>query len=134
VKQTYKGSCHCGAIRYEADIDLAAGTGKCNCSICAKNRHWGVMLKAADFRLLAGEADLGDYQFGSKTSHHLFCRHCGVHTFIRGYVEQIGGDYVSVQLATLDDASDTELAEAPVQYANGRDNKWEVAPIETRHL
>lgn len=134
MKKTYKGSCHCGAVSYEADIDLSAGTGKCNCSICRKNRYWGVMLKPEDVRLLSGAADLGDYQFGTKSAHHEFCKHCGVHTFIRGHVEQIGGDFVSVQLATLDDVSDLELAEAPVHYANGRDNKWGTPPAETRHL
>jgi hypothetical protein len=132
--KTYHGSCHCGAVSYEADIDLAAGTGKCNCSICAKTHAWGAVLKRDAFRLLAGEGALHDYQLGSKRIHRLYCRNCGVPLFDRGHIPGIGGDYVSIRLSTLDDATDEELAEAPVRYFNGRDNDWRTPPAEIRHL
>jgi len=41
AKQTFHGSCHCKKLQFEAEIDLSAGTGKCNGSYCWKVRSCG---------------------------------------------------------------------------------------------
>ena len=133
--KTYHGSCHCKKIQYQAEIDLSKGTGKCNCSFCAKVRNWSAIIKPESFKLTSGEADLKDYQFTEQSlSHHHFCGNCGVRLFTKGYVEEIGGHYVSVALSTLDDVTPAELAELPVQYQDGFQNAWWNPPQVTKHL
>jgi hypothetical protein len=134
MKQTYTGGCHCGAVRYEADMDLSQGTLKCNCSICRKTRAWLVGIGADDFRLLKGQEALSDYQFGSKNIHHLFCKHCGVKSFGRAAAGPGGKPFVAVLLSTVDDISDADLAATPVIFIDGRNNNFAAAPDETRYL
>lgn len=129
----YSGSCHCGKVRYQAELDLTAGTGKCNCTFCTKARNWGVITKPAHFSLLAGEQELTDYS-RSPALHSLFCKHCGVRVFGRGHIPEIGGDFVSIQVLTLDDVPLEELLAAPVRYSDGLHDNWMNPPPETRHL
>ena len=52
------------------------------------------MAKPEGFRILAGERDLSFYEWGAKTAKRYFCKRCGVSCFSRGYLEQLGGEYV----------------------------------------
>ena len=133
--KTYHGSCHCGAVTFEADIDLTQSTYRCNCSICKRTRFWPAPVKPEAFRLLSGEDERGLYKFRENSqNHHVFCKNCGVRVYTEGDIPEIGGAYVSVVLSTLDDLPPAELAAARVQYMNGRDDDWFHTPAETRHL
>lgn len=134
MKKTHHGSCHCGAVRFSCTVDLAAGTSRCNCSVCAKQRFWKAIVKAADFELLHGAEALSDYRFASRTIQHRFCRHCGTKPFGKGHLEQLGGDFYAINIACLDDVTPKELAALPVHYEDGRENRWEAAPAVTGYL
>lgn len=97
--QTYHGSCHCGAVAFEADLDLSVLT-QCNCSICAKKGALHARVSKDKFRLLRGQDDLQLYQFNTRISRHQFCRHCGIHAFAN---PRAAPDQVIVNVRCLDD-------------------------------
>lgn len=133
MKKTYKGSCHCGATRFEADIDLAQGTFKCNCSICFKTRAWLAAVPASDFRLLTDEKVLADYQFAKHILHHRFCKQCGVRPFSEGR-DPKGNAFRAVRVNCLDGVDPKELLAAPVMYFNMLHDDMKSPPAQTRHL
>ena len=131
--RAYRGSCHCGAVRFEADIDLAQGTVRCNCTLCTKQRNWAAIVPRAAFRLLQGATALSEYRCNTRSEAHLFCAVCGIRTFGTGTSPR-WGEYVAVSVACLDDVDDAELAAAPVSWLDGRNDDWQAAPTETRYL
>jgi hypothetical protein len=120
--QKYTGGCHCGAVRFEADLDLAAGASRCNCSICTKVAQTSHAVKPAAFRLLTDPSRLSMYEWGGKTGQRYFCQTCGIHCFLRGHLEQLGGDYVSINFNCLDDVDPSQLK---IGYWDGRHNNWQ---------
>ncbi|MCX7645415.1 MAG: GFA family protein [Rhodobacteraceae bacterium] len=97
--QRYRGSCQCGRVAWEVDIDLA-GAVSCNCSRC---RRLGAVLAFAPrmaFTLHSGEGALSEYLFNTRTIRHLFCRTCGIEGFAFGAMPD-GTEVVAVNVNCL---------------------------------
>jgi hypothetical protein len=95
----YIGSCQCGAVRYEADLDIKEVIS-CNCSRC---RRLGSLLSGGPkdkFKLMSGEGALTTYKFNKHAIDHLFCSTCGIQTHAQG--KGPGGvEMVMVNVRTL---------------------------------
>ncbi|MCB1555090.1 MAG: GFA family protein [Xanthomonadales bacterium] len=99
ASHTYRGGCHCGAVRFEIDAPAEVTVQSCNCSICSMTGFLHLIVPAARFRLLQGDDALSTYTFNTGTARHLFCRHCGVKSF---YVPRSNPDGFSINLRCLD--------------------------------
>lgn len=80
--KTYRGSCHCGAVTFEARTTLTSSL-RCNCSLCRRKGAVMASVEPQDFKLLSGEEQLTLYQFNTRTAKHYFCKVCGIYTFHR---------------------------------------------------
>src|SRR5687768_15996001 len=125
--KTYRGSRHCGAVRFEADLDLSQSTFRCNCSICRRTRFWPAVARPEGFRLLVGEQHLTEYLFKTKKNQHFFCKHCGVRAFGVGNETPIGKMY-GVNVGCLEGVTEKELSKVPITYIDGLNNRWQEAP------
>ena len=132
MNRVYEGGCHCGALRFEAGLDLADGTIKCNCTYCAKTRFWHARARTREFR---AEGAATDYRGRNPVARHFYCPHCGVHVYDRvDTPNMLGRGYVKVSVACLENVDLVELIDAPIRYCDGLNDDWASTPRETRHL
>lgn len=80
--QSYKGKCHCGAVKFTFTCNPIDKGLRCNCSICVRK---GTVMspEAVDSDHIQVEAKqdaIGMYQFDTKIAKHYFCKHCGIYT------------------------------------------------------
>ena len=82
-EQRYSGSCQCGAVVFEADLDLAS-TITCNCSRCQRLGSVLTFTPRAKFQLFSGQGNLTEYLFNKHKIKHQFCKTCGIEPFAYG--------------------------------------------------
>lgn len=80
----HTGSCQCGAVAFEADLDLTQPVVTCNCSRCRRLGARLAFTAAEGFTLLRGEDALTDYLFNKHAIRHQFCKVCGIESFAQG--------------------------------------------------
>ncbi len=137
TEQTHHGGCHCGAVRYEAVLDLDKGTLRCNCSLCGKSRAWFAFVPADKFQLASGADKLIDYRWtpegnpAPNLTYHI-CATCGVRTHAEG-VGPGGAPTVAVQVATIEDADPDVLANG-ISYVDGLHDHFDRQPEDIRIL
>lgn len=133
----YHGSCHCQAVRYEAEFDVAAGSNRCNFSLCSKARAWFLFVRGDKFKLLSGEDLLSTYRWvpqGRAESGltYRFCSRCGIRMYATGELEQLGGRFYAIHVPTVDDIDRELLLDAPLNFVDNAHDRPDRMPADIR--
>ncbi len=118
-KITHRGSCHCGAVRYEVDAPAELEVDECNCSICSRSGYLHLIVPSDRFRLLQGENNLTTYSFDSHEAKHLFCKTCGIKSF---YIPRSHPDGISINARCLESDTITNIKITPFDGRNWEKN------------
>lgn len=104
----YEGSCQCGAVKFEVDVDLDKAI-TCNCSRCQRLGSILAFTPREKFTLAQGENNLTEYQFNKHQIHHLFCKTCGIQSFAYGQMPD-GTKMAAVNANCLDGVEPRKLS------------------------
>ena len=78
------GTCHCGTIQFRVRLKGGlASARRCNCSYCAMRGAVALSASVDDLDVIAGQEQLGTYQFNTGIARHHFCSVCGIYTHHR---------------------------------------------------
>lgn len=133
---SFKGSCHCGFIKYEVKIpneSLKPPTAlRCNCSFCQKPGFTSlfVPLDSIDLITPAFKSELSDYQANNNPNiHRYFCNKCGTHIFREGKFENDGQtfEFCTLNAVTLETPQEgLDFSKWKFEYFDGKyDDKRE---------
>ena len=82
-RETYKGSCFCGAVKFTVSGE-PAGMGYCHCDSC---RHWSAgpvnaftLWSQESVKITQGADNIGTYNKTPQSSRK-WCKNCGGHIF-----------------------------------------------------
>lgn len=133
----YRGSCLCGAVKYEID-ESPPRVAHCHCSMCRKFHGAAYAtiagISRSKFRLVAGDDALKGYTASNGTT-RTFCRHCG--SSLMFHTPRAPDDIIEIALGTVDSdipvkpnahifvdssASWTEITDDLPQYTEGRNS------------
>jgi len=106
------GGCHCKAVRYEVEIDLAKPAIECNCSHCQIK---GLLLSYVPWTkvtMLSGEENLTLYRFNTEKIDHYFCATCGVQPFGRAIGKE-GEAGCMINVRTMDEVDLAAITRMP---------------------
>ena len=111
----YKGSCHCGAIAFDAEGELKEVMA-CNCSICSRKGSLLWFVPRDKLRLRTPEAKLATYTFNKHVIKHHFCSTCGIHPFAEA-ADKSGNPMAAINVRCLEDFDFSSL---PVKHFDGK--------------
>ena len=106
-----RGSCHCGAVVLEVTLENGfASARRCDCSYCRRRGAIVVSALLAGVQVIQGADNLTQYQWGTKTAKHWFCKTCGIYTHHqrRSNPHQFG-----VNVAILEGVNPRDLGDVP---------------------
>lgn len=116
MPETYKGGCHCGAVRFTATAALDTVI-ECNCSHCSAKGLLLVFTPRDQFTLEQGEDSLTEYRFNKRVISHKFCKVCGVEPFAFAK-DPKGVDTAALNVRAFDNVDLTALNRMPYDGAS----------------
>ncbi|HWT72671.1 MAG TPA: GFA family protein [Oxalicibacterium sp.] len=111
----YEGSCHCGAVKFEAEGEIGAVI-ECNCSYCSRKGLLLWFVPRALMTLRAGAGQLTRYKFNKHRIDHQFCSVCGCQAFSYG-TDPAGNEIAAINVRCVENV---DLAALPRHAYDGR--------------
>ena len=129
----FEGRCHCAAIRFELRTSRPPGqwaVRACQCSFCRSHGARTTSDPEGSVRfIIADNAKLNHYRFGTRSADFYVCRDCGV--YVAAVLTSARGQFATLNVNVLTPPVDVPVAtaisyegESPEQKLARREQKW----------